>query len=221
MNGAHDLGGADGFGPVVREEREPVFHASWERTVFAMMLATMGQGVYNLDEVRHAIERMPPAEYLSTTYYEHWLAGLERLLVEKGVVGAEDLAARRRRMKKKPAPAPTSTNPALVAGLGQGVRAGAPTARAARTPRFDAGAAVRVRQMHPAGHTRCPRYVRGAPGIIARVHGGFVFPDRNAHGGGEAPEPLYSVRFAARDLWGDDAEGSVYVDLWESYLEPR
>ncbi len=84
MNGVHDLGGMDGFGPVVRERNEPVFHADWERQVFGMMLATMGQGFYNLDEIRHAIERMSPAHYLGSTYYEHWLAGLERILAEKG-----------------------------------------------------------------------------------------------------------------------------------------
>ena len=118
MNGVHDLGGMDGFGPVVREQSEPVFHADWERQVFGMMLATMGQGFYNLDEIRHAIERMSPAHYLGSTYYEHWLAGLERILAEKGRITPAEIEARLRGLAEatEPPPLPARSNPELADG---------------------------------------------------------------------------------------------------------
>ncbi len=224
MNGAHDLGGMDGFGAIRREPGEPVFHTDWERRVFGMMIATMAQGFYNLDEVRHAIERMDPAHYLGSSYYEHWLAGLERLMVEKGRLSAEEVEARVREIgsSSPPPPVPERSNPQLASALLQGIHVGAPSARGKARAGFRSGAAVRVRKMNPSGHTRCPRYVRGALGTIERVHERFTFPDSNAHGGGESPQVLYTVAFEAKELWGGEAEarGRVYVDLWESYLEP-
>jgi nitrile hydratase len=224
MNGVHDLGGMDGFGPVVRERNEPVFHADWERQVFGMMLATMGQGFYNIDEIRHAIERMSPAHYLGSTYYEHWLAGLERILAEKGRITPAEIEARLRGLAEasEPPPLPERSNPVLAEGLAQAVYAGAPASRGEGKPRHRAGAAVRVLKMSPSGHTRCPRYVRGMRGTVEHVHEKFIFPDAHAHGRGERPEVLYTVGFEATELWGKDAEGRgrVYVDLWESYLEP-
>jgi nitrile hydratase subunit beta len=223
MNGVHDLGGMDGFGPVVREPNEPVFHEPWERRVFGMLLATMAQGLYNLDEARHAMERMAPAHYLGSTYYEHWLAGLERLMLEKGKLSTSEVEGRLREIAAgSPPPPPERQNPGLAQALLQGIHAGAPTSRGKGRARFREGQAVRVRKMNPHGHTRCPRYVRGARGTIEHVHERFVFPDAHAHGGGEAPQVLYTVGFAAEELWGSDAEGrgGVYVDLWESYLEP-
>ena len=101
MNGAHDMGGMDGFGPVVAEKNEPVFHADWERRTFAMTVAMGFYGAWNIDMARHARERMEPGEYLRTSYYEHWLHGLETLLVEKGLVSAEELEARRAELAKK------------------------------------------------------------------------------------------------------------------------
>ena len=224
MNGVHDLGGMDGFGPVVRERNEPLFHADWERHVFGIMLATMGQGFYNLDEIRHAIERMSPAHYLGSTYYEHWLAGLERILAEKGRITPAEIEARLRELASavEPPPLPARANPTLAEGLAQAVYAGAPASRGKGKPRYRAGAAVRVIKMNPHGHTRCPRYVRGARGVVERVHEKFIFPDAHAHGRGEAPQVLYTVGFEATEVWGPSAEGRgrVYVDLWDSYLEP-
>ena len=219
MNGIHDLGGMDGFGPVTREKNEPIFHSDWERRVFGMLLATMGQGVYNLDEMRHAIERMGAAEYLGSTYYEHWLAGLERILEEKGKLSRAEVESRIRDLAAGTKP-PAASNPQLADALAQAVKIGAPTSRGKGRARFRAGSKVRVRKMNPQGHTRCPRYVRGALGVVDRVHEKFVFPDANAHGRGNSPEILYTVSFDAAELWGDGAEGRVYVDLWESYLEP-
>jgi len=224
MNGVHDLGGMDGFGAVEREKDEPVFHSDWERRVFGMLLATMGQGLYNLDEMRHAIERMSPAHYLGSSYYEHWLAGLERTLEEKGKLSGAEIESKVRELvsASPPQPVPERRNPELAEGLGQAVRGGAPTSRGKGRARFRSGSRVRVRKMNPSGHTRCPRYVRGAIGTIEHVHGKFVFPDAHAHGRGESPEVLYTVGFEATELWGAEAEGRgrVYVDLWESYLEP-
>jgi nitrile hydratase len=224
MNGVHDLGGMDGFGPVLRERNEPIFHADWERRVFGMMLATLGQGLYNLDEIRHSIERMAPAHYLGSTYYEHWLAGLERILGEKRRLAAMEIETRLAEVAAgaPPAPLPPRTDSVLADALAQAVYAGAPSSRGKGKPRYRAGAAVRVTNMNPAGHTRCPRYVRGARGIVEHVRERFIFPDAHAHGRGERPEVLYTVGFDAGELWGKDAErrGRVYVDLWESYLEP-
>jgi len=224
MNGVHDLGGMDGFGAVEREKDEPVFHSDWERRVFGMLLATMGQGLYNLDEMRHAIERMSPAHYLGSSYYEHWLAGLERILGEKGKLSSVEIESKMHELTSAspPRPVPERRNPELADGLGQALRSGAPTSRGKGRARFRSGSRVRVRKMNPNGHTRCPRYVRGAIGTIEHVHGKFVLPDAHAHGRGESPELLYTVGFEATELWGAEAEGRgrVYVDLWESYLEP-
>lgn len=217
MNGIHDLGGMTCFGPIVREDNEPVFHAPWERRVFAMTMLTMG-AVDTLDAFRHAIERMDPVHYLTSTYYEHWLTALETLLVEHGLVTAEELATG---TVRTPAAAVRTPLPpeAIVAIVRRGVPADRPAEQ--REPRFRPGDQVVARNLHPAGHTRLPRYVRGKRGVIARVHGTFVYPDTNAHGGGEQPQPVYSVRFAARELWGPTAaEGdSLHIDLWEDYLQ--
>jgi nitrile hydratase len=223
MNSIHDLGGMDGFGPVAREKNEPLFHEAWERRVFGMFLATMGQGLYNIDEMRHSIERMSPAHYLGSPYYEHWLAGLERMLVEKGRLSAAEIEAKVREFGSAAPPAvPERSDPALAQRLAQAIHTGAPTSRGKGRARLASGARVLVRRMNPHGHTRCPRYVRGATGTIEHVHERFVFPDAHAHGRGESPKVLYTVGFEATDLWGADAEGrgKVYVDLWESYLEP-
>ena len=224
MDGVHDLGGMQGFGAVEREPNEPPFHAPWEAAVVAMFRAAGGRGIYNLDEFRHAIERMPPARYLSVTYYEKWLDGITRLLVERGVVTEAELEAREAFFAARPeasaasavrGPLPQPTTP-TIPWPSNVVR------RATGRPRFAPGDVVVTRQMHPRGHTRLPRYARGKRGVIHLVHGVHVFPDTNAHGKDESPQPLYSVRFAARELWADAAEPNqwVHLDLWESYLEP-
>jgi nitrile hydratase subunit beta len=224
MDGVHDLGGMQGFGPVKREENEPVFHAAWEAAVLAMQRAGGSRGLFNIDEFRHGIERMSPADYLRVTYYEKWLDGVTRLLLEKGVLDAAELAARRAFFEERPtAPA---TEP-LTAPLPPRAPANAQWAQdvireTGAAPRFAPGDKVRTREMHPHGHTRLPRYARGKRGVIHRCHGIHVFPDTHAHGGGEQPQPLYSVRFDARELWGESAEPNqaVHIDLWESYLLP-
>lgn len=224
MDGVHDLGGMQGFGPVEREENEPVFHAAWEAEVLAMQRGGGARGLFNIDEFRHGIERMAPAHYLQATYYEKWLDGVTRLLLEKGVLDAAELAARLTFFEKRPdAPAtepltaPPPPRPPANAQWAQDV-----IRETGAAPRFAPGDPVRTREMHPHGHTRLPRYARGKRGVIHRCHGIHVFPDTNAHGRGEQPQPLYSVRFDARELWGESAEPNqaVHIDLWESYLLP-
>jgi nitrile hydratase len=217
MNGIHDMGGMDGFGPVVREADEPVFHAAWERRVFALVNFAMGSARINIDEFRHAIERIPPGQYLASSYYERWLAAAETLLVERGVITREELLAKH-----------DNSPETLRAQIASGVRNAGPQpisekpgAISARA-RFAKGDRVRARNMNPLGHTRVPRYVRGKRGVVARDWGVFVFPDTNAHHAGTKPQHCYSVEFEARELWGKSAKGreKVLVDLWEGYLEP-
>lgn len=218
MNGVHDLGGFQDFGPVLPEPDEPVFHAEWERRAFALTLAMAVPGGWNIDMSRHARESLPPVQYLSSTYYEIWLAGLEKLMVERGLVTAEEIASGRRMVAPAPVPR-VLTADAVPATLAKG----GPARREAAAPaRFAVGDTVRARNLNPQGHTRLPRYARGRAGMIARVHGCHIFPDAHAHGLGERPQWLYSVRFTARELWGDEAarRDCVHIDLWEPYLEP-
>jgi len=206
------------FGPVRREADEPIFHADWERRVFAINMATLAF-VGPVDRARHAIERMNPVTYLSTSYYEHWLAGTEILLQDLGYATASEIESGRLEIRKDlPHPAP---NAEMVEGL---VRHGIPATRTEGrlTPRFVPGDAVKARNLEISGHTRLARYVRGKAGVIHAHHGSHVFPDTAAHDRGENAHPLYTVRFEAKELWGDNVErrDCVYIDLWEDYLEP-
>jgi nitrile hydratase len=225
MNGIHDLGGTVGFGPVIPEENEPVFHQDWERRVFGLLVSIMGQGIVpNFDEFRHAVERMDPVHYLSSSYYEHWLSAITTLLTEKGIISEAQLQARisaPAQQPDDPAKSAQGVNQDLAARLRQIVQTGASAQReSAVVPRFKPGDRVIARNVHPTGHTRLPRYVRGRQGVIDRVHGVYAFPDTNAHGRGEQPQPVYSVRFEGHELWGDAAvsRNSLYIDLFESYL---
>lgn len=221
MNGVHDLGGMHGFGPVVREQDEPVFHSEWEKRVFAMTLTAMGRRVCNVDEFRRAIERMPPARYLAATYYEKWLHALESLLVEKGALTAEELLS-----GHAAASAPAKATGPLDGGSGGGVESFDDSAVKLRfdkrfKPRFRAGERVVARNLNPSHHTRLPRYARGKRGVIRYDQGVFVFPDTHAHGQGAKPQHVYTVAFEAKELWGADhnERAPVYLDCWEDYLE--
>ncbi|HEY7030796.1 MAG TPA: nitrile hydratase subunit beta [Thermomicrobiales bacterium] len=217
MNGVHDLGGMHGFGPVVREENEPTFHADWEARVWGMLQVIRGQGYVTIDASRYGIERMPPAEYLRASYYERWLASLEYNLTVEGLVAGGEVEAKIEELRRDPDAAPRLDAVATPPPPRQHPASPPPPA-----PRFAVGDEVVTRNVHPVGHTRLPRYARGKRGVIQRYHGPQVFPDTNAHGLGEQPQPLYSVRFEARDLWGDSAEPrqTVSLDLCDSYLDP-
>jgi len=229
MNGVHDMGGMDGFGAIPREENEPVFHADWERRAFALALATMGGRHYNVDEVRRTIERMPPVQYLASSYYERWLYAIESLLIEKGVISGADLdeAIAGMDTPRDGSPAPAVSAPdSPMAGDENGTRdsrtrgpAGLRRNRSYKA-RFKPGDRVLARNMNPSGHTRIPRYVRGRRGVVKYDWGVFLLPDSHANGHVN-PRHCYAVEFSARELWGDahSVRDRIVVDLWEDYLE--
>ncbi|MBB1094407.1 nitrile hydratase subunit beta [Rhodopseudomonas palustris] len=217
MNGAHDMGGVDGFGPVVAETDEPMFHAEWERRAFALTLAMARPGGWNIDMSRFARENRAPPDYLSKSYYQIWLAGLERLMAERDLVAPDEIAAARPLHPRRSIAALSANDVAPM------LARGAPTDRPATAPaRFAIGDRVRARNIHPPTHTRLPRYVRGHVGVIELLHGVHVYPDSHALGAGEQPQWLYTVTFDGRELWGDDCDASVRisVDAWDCYLEP-
>ena len=218
MNGVHDMGGMQDMGKVSREKNEPVFHEAWEGRVYALNRAAAAGGKWNLDASRYEIELIPPADYLRMSYYERWHARLVELLVKRRMVTRTEIES------GQPAKGSPKTKPVLKPENISSVMAPANPERpkAEVVPRFAAGQGVRARNIHPAHHTRLPRYVRGKQGVIARDHGIFIFPDTNAHAAGEHPQHVYSVRFAARELWGSQASSrdSVHLDMWDDYLEP-
>jgi nitrile hydratase len=218
MNGGHDLGGMHGLGPISPERDEPVFHADWERRAFALTLAMGAHGRWHLDRSRFVREDRHPVDYLSSSYYELWVKALERLAGEEGFLAPGEVEAGRAL-----AASPSHAKPAVRAeDVPRILARGGPSERPVpAAPRFAPGDEVRVKVFSPAGHTRAPRYCRGRSGTVVALHGGHVFPDSNAAGRGEDPRHLYSVRFAARELWGEDAPArdAVFIDLWEPYLE--
>lgn len=210
MDGIHDLGGREGFGPVAVELDEPVFHFEWERRAWGVSLATFVLGLHNGGQFRHSIERMDPVHYLTSRYYEHWVTGLATRLVETGMVDHDEL-------ERRAGGAFPLSNPVMaqrVVDRGTDID----------EPRFAIGDPVRVRAVSHRGHTRAPWYVRGRAGTVVRIDGSHNVPDVEAHtvDGRTRREPVYCVKFDAAELWGDadaSANASVFVDLWESYLE--
>ncbi len=218
MNGVHDMGGMHGMGPIEEERNEPVFHHPWEGRVFALRRATAAWGKWNIDFTRHEVELVPPTDYLRMSYYERQFAAFPEMLVKRSLLTRAEIESGTP-SEGSPKKVPPLTDEKVAVLVAKGV----PTSRDVPVaPRFQAGQRVRTRNMHPLGHTRLPRYARGKMGMIHRDHGVFVFPDSNAHFLGEKPQHVYSVRFAARELWGEQAapRDSVYLDLWDDYLEP-
>ncbi len=218
MNGAQDLGGQMGFGPVVPEPDEPPFHAEWERRALAVTLACGAMGHWSIDDSRHARETLHPVDYLTSSYYAIWIKALEKLLAREGFVTAGELHAGRV-LEPPRAPGRVLRASEVAAALARG----SPTERAPTTAaRFGVGDHVRTVNEHPTGHTRLPRYARGRHGRIERVHGVHVYPNAHAHGLGERPQWLYTVAFDGRELWGRAADPTltVSIDAWEPTLEP-
>jgi len=219
VNGTHDLGGMDGFGPINPESDEPLFHADWERRVFGMLAPHLVQRISNLDEFRHGVERMGSIKYLTTSYYEHWLAAMETRVVETGAVSAEELAS------GHAAPSSAISEPALDRDSALAVAENGGSARVdvEVAPKFRVGDRVRTKNDHPSGHTRLPRYVRGRVGEVISDHGVFIYADSHGNGRGADPQHLYRVRLSARELFGADAapRDTVNVDLWDSHLSPE
>ncbi len=223
MNGIHDLGGTDGLGSVVVEKDEPVFHAEWEKTAFSFFFAGFLNGYFNLDQFRSGIEQMAPADYLSSSYYEHWLHTFESHGVAAGAIDPAELDRLTGHYLEHPdAPLPDQANEQIAPTFEAVVKAGGSARRPNESPaRFVAGQVVRVADDHPIGHTRRARYIRGRRGVIERVHDAFIYPDSAGNGGGEDPRRVYTVRFRLVDLWGEqtgDPNGSLYFDVWEPYL---
>ena len=217
MNGAHDMGGQLNMGPLEYEKDEPVFHARWEARVYALTRAMRAWGKWNINAGRHALELIPAPDYLRMSYYERWAHRLARQVVEYGLVSKEEFDS------DKAAPSSTKATPAMtLATSSHWLSRGIPSSRDPNVrPRFEVRQRVRARNIDPVGHTRLPRYVRGKTGVIVCDHGVYIFPDSNAHFQGEQRQHVYSVRFAATELWGESASSrdSVHLDLWDDYLE--
>lgn len=219
MDGIHDLGGKHGYGPIEREENEPVFHERWEAAVFAMSGVGPVAGAWNnIDRFRHAVERIDPVAYLSHGYYGRWLGGIETLLVEAGVLSTEEITTRaiergasgRDRVAARPSETP---DPLSEAAPGS-------ERKLDWAPVFSVNDVVVTSSAVKPGHTRLPAYARGKLGRIHALHDGWVYPDTNAHGQGEQPQYLYTVEFTGDELWGEGADAAlkVYLDLFEPYL---
>lgn len=218
MDGAQDMGGVKGFGPVEPEPNEPVFHAEWERRAFALTLAMSRPGGWNIDMSRFARENRPHDDYLSKSYYQIWLAGLEKLMIERGFITAEEVEQGRVLLPAKPVEKKLSS-----ADVKAMLHRGGPTERDPVAPaKFAIGDKVRTKNINPPTHTRLPRYVRDRVGTVELLHGAHVFPDTNSLGEGENPQWLYTVSFTGTELFGAEADPTtrVSVDAWESYLEP-
>jgi nitrile hydratase len=217
MNGVHDMGGMQDMGPIPYARDEPVFHEPWEGRVFALNRALGAFRKWNLDASRHQIEQLPPADYLGMSYYEKWAARIVVQLVKYDLATSEEIDS------GTPSPGSPKQTPPLTGDAALTlIRRGAPASRDVPvTARFQIGQSVRARNINPTGPTRLPRYARGKTGTVARDHGVFVFPDTNGLFLGEKPQHLYSVRFSARELWGEQAapRDSVYIDMWDDYLE--
>jgi nitrile hydratase beta subunit len=216
MNGVHDMGGLHNFGPVMPETGEPPFHVAWERRAFALTLAMGGTRMWNLDQARAARESLPAAQYLASSYYQIWLDGLVKLMLERGLITHAELGEGR--MQEPPAKTSAVLSADKVtAALARGSSTHRPLAG---TARFRVGDTVRTKILNVPTHTRLPRYCRDKRGTVKMSHGAHVFPDTNARGQGEQPQWLYTVRFESSELWGHDTTaGAVHVDCWEPYLD--
>jgi nitrile hydratase beta subunit len=221
MDGVHDMGGMHGFGPVVQPGGELAYHERWESRVLGIEVLVRIEGL-GAGPGRPVIEEMEPARYLAASYYERWLFGAEQRLIRKGTIAAGDVDAMAGRLRAGE-PVTARRDPGMVERALAELRARHPM----RLPppadaRFEPGQRVRVKRMHPRGHTRCPRYARGVVGVVERVRGADRLPDRAVYGEPVVPEPVYSVVFGSQDLWGSSEEPpwSVRLDLWQSYLEP-
>lgn len=209
MDGAHDMGGKTGFGPVCPEAQEPVFHESWEATTWALLVLAIGKmRAHTPDAYRHSVERMKASWYLTSRYYERMLTGTATLLVEQGVVTVEELE--RRAGGGFPLSEPASLLSVLPV-----------EDSAAAEARFAPGDSVLVTAVATPGHTRCPAYLRGRRGVVRRVYPLAYYPELRAHSRIKRREHTYAVEFDADDLWPDgDPRQRVSAELFESYLSP-
>jgi nitrile hydratase beta subunit len=217
MNGVFDMGGLQCMGPVAYEKNEPVFHERWEGRAQALYLAMGAWHKWNIDASRHERNLIPPAEYLINSYYANTFTQLLGLLLRSGLVTQAEIdrgVPASGSNKAIPAMRPSDVLPRLAKGTVSERNSGADAL-------YKVGQHVRALNINPTTHTRLPRYARGKRGVIERDHGLFVFPDTNAQFLGEHPQHVYSVRFTASELWGEQSTSrdAVYLDLWDGYLE--
>ena len=217
MNGGADLGGMQGFGPVIEEANEPHFHAEWEGRALGMVIAMGACGQWNIDISRHARETLPPADYLSFPYYKIWVEGVQKLMLSRDMITAAELASGK--LSTPPIEVKGKLQPGTVWEALHSL-AGSVNKPETRAAKFAVGDVVKTINTHPDGHTRLPRYARGKAGTITKVLGFHVFPDSAGNGKGEDPQWLYQVTFTAQELWGPDrhANDTVTVDLWEPHF---
>ena len=217
MDGIHDMGGMHGFGKVVAEKDEPVFHAAWEGRCLALNRAMGAIGAWSIDEGRAGIEELPPEVYLASSYYRKWALRLQNMVIARGLAGADEIAAghalrsgKALKGKLQAADVPRT--------LARGTYGRTPQSEA----RFKVGDHVRAKNIHPPTHTRLPRYARGHVGVIEAIRGCHVFPDSAAIGAGENPQWLYTVAFDGCELWGETSDPTlkVSIEAFEPYLDP-
>jgi nitrile hydratase len=218
------LGGLRGLGPIEVEQDEPVFHSEWEARTFGIANAVLGKGLFSVDEFRSSMEHISPVAYVDVSYYGRWISGVERILVNDGVLTENEIDARMRDHALHPElPVPRREEPEFADLLLDIVYGGVSARREIEAPRrFAVGDRVAARGSGTKGHTRLPAYAHGKTGVVTHCHDAFVLPDSNALRAGEDPQWCYCVRFEADELWGDAAEAGapVFLDLFESYLEP-
>jgi nitrile hydratase len=217
MNSIHDMGGMHGFGPVVPEANEPVFHEKWEGRVMAMQRSLGVAGLWTIDMSRAAQEALPPQKYLAASYYERWLMGLEKRVLQFDLVSADEIEAGHSlrtgpKLKRTFKPADADK-----------MNRGSFTRPSSAPAKFAPGDHVRTTNINPVTHTRLPRYARDKTGVVEAVRGCHVFPDKVAIGEGEDPQWLYTVVFSGRELWGEasDPSISVSIEAFEPYLRPE
>ena len=217
MDGIHDMGGMDGFGKVEAEPNEPTFHAAWEGRVMAMVRAMGANGGLNIDMQRFSRESLPPAVYLASSYYQKWLLAFERTLLARGLVAADEIDTGHTLHANAPLPRGPFSAKDVARIMTRGSFSRDPQSK----PAFAVGDRVRTKNIHPATHTRLPRYARDKVGVVERINGCHVFPDSNAAGKGDNPQWLYTVVFDGAELWGPDAAPGlkVSIEAFEPYLE--
>jgi len=221
MNGVHDMGGLQGYGPVPIEAKEALFHNPWERRALGLTVARGASGLWTSDLARSARESLPPLDYVQGPYYAIWIKALQNLLIERGLITEGELA-----LGQAITPAVAGVRVLQAAEVDAALAKGSPTNRpSTQAPRFAVGQRVRALKLNPQGHTRLPRYVRGHVGTVVLQHGSHVLPDQHVNNMlppfEGAAEHLYTVVFAGTELWGPQAEAGhqVSVDAWDSYLE--
>ncbi|MDE0746085.1 MAG: nitrile hydratase subunit beta [SAR202 cluster bacterium] len=214
MNSIHDMGGMHGFGPIVVEVDEPVFHEEWEGRAYALSIGWFPASQYKeWGGFRHNLEKIPPKDYLNMSYYERWFFVNEQKAMQLGLVTEEEL----NNGNADPNYLMPTLEPHPDSSLGPG------RLDLEINAKFENGGVVRAKEINGRAHNRLPRYVRGKTGTIISDNGIYALQDTNEKDEQpyDDPQHVYTVRFSSEELWGNASHGNdfIYLDLWESYLE--